>query len=64
MSDPNGRVRALNTRLRRAFLDGAEEQSRLRHGRGLTADELKRVLGRYPGDISDETKGGDRKRAP
>jgi len=41
----------LNKRLRQAFLDGAEEDSRRRLGRGLTAEELERVLWRYPGDI-------------
>ncbi len=30
-----------------------DEDSRRRLGRGLTADELKRVLRRYPGDIVD-----------
>jgi GNAT superfamily N-acetyltransferase len=42
---------ALNRRLRQAFIDGAEEHSRLELGRGLTAEELGRVLPRYPGDI-------------
>jgi hypothetical protein len=38
--------------LRRAeFLAGAEEDSRRRLGRGLTAEELRRVLRRYPGDL-------------
>jgi hypothetical protein len=41
----------LNRRLRRAFVEGAEERSRQEHGRGLTADELRRVLRRYPGDL-------------
>jgi len=41
----------LNKRLRQAFLDGAEEDSRRRLGRGLTAEELERVLWRYPGDV-------------
>jgi len=38
--------------LRRAdFLAGAEEESRRRLGRGLTSEELGRVLRRYPGDL-------------
>jgi hypothetical protein len=41
----------LNRRLRAAFVEGAEEDSRRRLGRGLTRDELERVLRRYPGDI-------------
>jgi hypothetical protein len=41
----------LNERLRAAFIDGAEEDSRRRLGRGLTREELERVLRRYPGDI-------------
>ena len=40
----------LNQRLRRAFLEGSEEDSR-RLGRGLTGEELERVLGHYPGDL-------------
>ena len=32
-------------------MEGAERQSRESKGRGLTADELERVLRRYPGDI-------------
>lgn len=41
----------LNERLRAAFIAGAEEDSMLRLGRGLTADELEPVLRRYPGDL-------------
>ena len=48
-ADDDRRAR-LNLRLRRAFLEGAEEDSRRRLGRGLTAEELERVLRRYPGD--------------
>jgi len=33
------------------FLAGAERESRRRLGRPLTAEELVRVLRRYPGDI-------------
>jgi hypothetical protein len=42
----------LNQRLRQAFISGAEEDSRRRLGRGLTAEELERVLRHYPGDIA------------
>jgi len=42
----------LNQRLRQAFIDGAEADSRRRLGRGLTAEELERVLRRYPGDMA------------
>jgi len=42
----------LNQRLRQAFIEGAEQDSRLRLGRGLTAEELERVLWRYPGDVA------------
>jgi hypothetical protein len=42
----------LNQRLRRAFIAGAEEDSRRRLGRGMTAEELERVLRRYPGDVA------------
>jgi hypothetical protein len=40
----------LNTRARAAFIEGADEDSRRRLGRGLTAEELERVLRHYPGD--------------
>lgn len=40
----------LNARARAAFIEGAEEDSRRRLGRGLTAEELERVLRHYPGD--------------
>jgi hypothetical protein len=43
----------VNQRLREAFLAGAEEDSRRRLGRGLTAEELERVLRRYPGDLRE-----------
>lgn len=38
----------LNARLRAAFIQGAEEESQRRLGRGLTRDELERVLRRFP----------------
>ena len=40
----------LKAALRRAFIEGAEEDSRRRLGRGLTAEELERVLRHYPGN--------------
>jgi len=42
----------LNQRLRQAFIEGAEEDSRRRLGRGLTAEEYEQVLRRYPGDMA------------
>ena len=45
------RRQRLNERLRAEFIAGAEEDSRRRLGRGLTAMELERVLRRYPGDV-------------
>jgi hypothetical protein len=47
----NRRTR-LNERLRQAFLEGAEEDSLRRLGRGLTAEELERVLRRCPAAVS------------
>jgi hypothetical protein len=41
----------LNQRLRQAFIEGAEEDSRRRLGRGLTAEELERVPRQDPGDV-------------
>ena len=43
----------LNRRLRLAFVAGADEQSRRAIGRGLTDAELRRVLRRYPGDVTE-----------
>jgi hypothetical protein len=43
----------LNKRLRQAFIEGAEKDSRRRLGRGLTAEELERILWRYPGDVPE-----------
>jgi hypothetical protein len=51
-ADQERRAR-LNKRLRQAFLEGAEEDSRRRLGRGLTAEELERVVWRYPGDVPE-----------
>jgi hypothetical protein len=39
----------LRERLRLAYVDGAEEWTRENVGRGLTSDELGRVIGRYVG---------------
>ena len=50
-AEAQGRRRGLNERLRAALIAGAEEESRRTRGRGLTRDELDRVLRRYPGDI-------------
>jgi hypothetical protein len=44
-------VVASNEGLRAEFVAGAEEDSRRRLGRGLTKEELERVLRRYPGDV-------------
>jgi hypothetical protein len=44
------RRQRLRERLRAEFIAGAEEDSRRRLGRSLTAEELERVLRRYPGD--------------
>ena len=48
----------LNQRLRQSFIEGAEVDMRRLLGRGLTAEELERVLRRYPGDIG---AGGTRR---
>ena len=42
--------RRLDQRLRAEWIAGAEEEWRKRNGRPMTADELERVLRRYPGD--------------
>ena len=51
-ADGDRRVR-LNERLRAAFIEGAEEDSQRRLGRGLTVEELERVFWHYPGDIGE-----------
>ncbi len=38
-------------RLRAEFIAGAEEEWRRRAGRAMTAEELERLLRRYPGDV-------------
>jgi hypothetical protein len=47
------RRRNLNQRLRLAFIAGSEERSRRELGRGLTDEELRRTLRRYPGDLPE-----------
>lgn len=43
----------LRERLRAEWIAGAEEEWRKRTGRPMTAEELQRVLRRYPGDAPD-----------
>jgi len=43
----------INRRLCATFLSGAELQSRRQRGRGLTEDDLRRVIHRYPGDVRE-----------
>lgn len=43
----------VNRRLRAAFVEGAEERSRETLGRGLTDEELRRIMRRYPGDLPE-----------
>ncbi len=47
----------LNRKLRQAFLEGAEERSQHELGRGLTEEELRRILRRYPGDLAEPGEG-------
>jgi hypothetical protein len=49
--DPADWQRKMNLRLRTEFIAGAEEEWRKRAGRPMTAEELERVLRRYPGDV-------------
>ncbi len=51
------RRRKLNEKLRRAFIEGAEEQSQREFGRPLTDEELRRILARYPGDLPERGEG-------
>jgi hypothetical protein len=46
----------MNRHLRQSFIDGVEVDAWRRLGRGLTAEELERVLRRYPGDIGEREK--------
>jgi hypothetical protein len=43
----------LTARRVQALVNGAEGQSRQQEGRGLTAEELERVLRHYPGDVGE-----------
>jgi hypothetical protein len=54
--DDHDRRARLNQRLRQSFIEGAEEDWRRRLGRGLTAEELERVLRRYPGDVGGQER--------
>ena len=49
--DPADCRRRMNLRLRAEFIAGDEEEWRTRTGRPMTAEELERVLRRYPGDV-------------
>jgi hypothetical protein len=42
--DVTHRLSPLNRRLRMEFLEGAEEDTRRRLGRGLTAEDVERIL--------------------
>jgi len=54
--DDHDRRARLNQRLRQAFIEGAEVDMRQALGRGLTAEELEQVLGRYPGDLTGRSE--------
>jgi hypothetical protein len=43
----------LNRKLRQAFVESVEERSHKALGRGLTKEELERVLRPYPGDLQE-----------
>jgi hypothetical protein len=43
--------RHMNRRLRAEFIASAEEEWRKQTGRPMTAEELERLLRRYPGDV-------------
>jgi hypothetical protein len=58
--DVTHRLSPLNRRLRMEFLVGAESDSRRRLGRGLTLEELERMLRRHPGDVGADTTRGFR----
>jgi len=47
------RRRELNQKLRRAFVEGAEERSQRELGRGLTTAELRRILRWYLGELPE-----------
>jgi hypothetical protein len=52
----------LNRRLRLAFIAGAEERSRETMGRGLSEEELERIIERYPGDVKDRSRANPARR--
>jgi len=49
--EKSARRRRLNERLRAELIAGAEDDWPRRTGRPMTAEELQRVLKRYPGDV-------------
>jgi hypothetical protein len=48
------RRRELNGKLRAAYLAGAEGRPIWERGRGLSEQELPRVMRRYPGDLPED----------
>lgn len=50
MTDGAARLRRLAEKARRAFLEGATEEWARTNGRPPTAEELRRILARDPGD--------------
>lgn len=52
-TDRAKKLAELNRKLRLAFIEGAEKRSRRALGRGLSAEELERVVKRYPGDVPE-----------
>jgi hypothetical protein len=52
-ADEQERRARLEQRLRQSYIEGAEVDMRRLLGRGLTAEELDRVLRRYPGDLAE-----------
>ena len=49
--DPADWQRHMNLRLRAEFIAGAEEEWRKQTGRPMTAEDLERMIRRYPGDL-------------
>ena len=49
--DPADWRRQMDRRLPAEFIAGAEEEWQKRTGRPMTAEELARILRRYPGDV-------------
>jgi hypothetical protein len=50
MEEHRNRRQRFKERARAEYLTGVEEEWRLRTGLPMTAEELERVLRRYPGD--------------